>query len=112
LVAAHDGPVGVDLERLDQVNRAFCESIATPQERAALESGDAGTDLTAWAIDLWSSKEALAKALGDAVAYAPGRLQAPAGWPQLRAGAWRAERLTVPAGHVGWLCWRAAETGM
>lgn len=111
LVAAHDGPVGVDLERLEQVGRGFAASIATPEERAALEAGEVGSDEAAWAIALWAGKEALAKALGDAVAYDPRRLPSPVLWPELRAGAWRAARIPVPPGFVGWLCWRAAGEG-
>jgi hypothetical protein len=108
LVAAHDGPVGVDLERVEYVDRAFAVSIATPDELAALDAGEAGDDLAAWAIALWSGKEALAKALGDALSYDPRRLPSPLRWPNLRAGAWRAVPLPVPARHAGWLCWRTA----
>ncbi|MCW3049766.1 MAG: hypothetical protein JWO74_4050 [Solirubrobacterales bacterium] len=108
LVAASDGPVGVDLERVEPVDRAFAVSIATPDERGALDAGEAGDDIAAWAIALWSAKEALAKALGDAVAYDPRRLPSPLRWPNLRAGAWRAARVAVPAHHTGWLCWRTA----
>jgi hypothetical protein len=108
LVAAHDGPVGVDLERVEHVDRGFAVSIATPEELAALDAGEAGDDLAAWAIALWSGKEALAKALGDALSYDPRRLPSPLRWPNLRAGAWRAVPLPVPARHAGWLCWRTA----
>jgi hypothetical protein len=108
LVAAHDGPVGADLERVEPVDRAFAASIATPDEREALDAGEAGDDVASWAIALWSGKEALAKALGDAVAYDPRRLPSPLRWPDLRAGAWRAAPLPVPAHHVGWVCWRTA----
>jgi phosphopantetheinyl transferase len=104
LVAWHDRPVGVDLERIGPVERSFAESIATPAERAELA---AITDLDRWATDLWCSKEALTKALGDAVAYDPRRLEAPTRWPGLSSGPWRASRvMALPAGHVGWLCWR------
>lgn len=109
VVAAHDAPVGVDLERLEPVTRAFALSIATPEEAAALGIGAAGDDVSAWAIGLWSGKEALAKALGDALAYEPRRLGSPMLWPELRAGSWHAARLHVPGGHVGWVCWRGAD---
>jgi hypothetical protein len=59
---------------------------------------------------LWSSKEALAKALGDALHYDPRRLEGPAGWREGRAGSWRARALDVGEEYVGWVCWRA-ETG-
>jgi phosphopantetheinyl transferase len=107
LVAGHDWPVGVDLERVRAVSLAFAASIATPEERAALDAGEPGADLGAWAIALWSGKEALAKALGDAIDYDPRRLPSPVRWPDGRAGAWRAAELTVPEGHTAWLCWRA-----
>ena len=106
LVAWHDAPVGVDLERLEPVDRAFAESIATPGERAELAGREHDTG---WAIALWSSKEALSKALGDALLYDPGRLEAPARWPGLRSGPWRAAAVAAPPGHTGWLCWRVAE---
>jgi hypothetical protein len=104
LVAWHDAPVGVDVERVGHVERSFAESIATPRERTELAGV---TDLDRWATDLWSSKEALAKALDDAVLYDPRRLDAPARWPGLRSGRWQAARIaTLPPGHVGWLCWQ------
>ncbi len=66
-----------------------------------------GADLDAWVAELWCAKEALAKALGDAVDYDPRRLESPIRWPELRSGPWRARPIpALPAGHVGWLCWR------
>jgi hypothetical protein len=105
LVAWDERPVGVDVERVEPADRAFAASIATPAERGALPRSEA--ELARWTASLWSSKEALAKALGDALAYDPRRLEAPMRWPRLRAGAWRAAPVTVPPGHVGWVCWRA-----
>lgn len=103
LVAWCDGPVGVDIERVDPLARGFGESIATPAERRQLAGRlDADPVLVA---DLWSGKEALAKALGDALDYDPRRLEAPLAWRDGAAGAWRAARLPVPGGYVGWLCW-------
>ena len=104
LLAWHDGPVGVDLELIGPAPRDFAESIATPAERVELAGR---RDLDGWVTELWCSKEALAKALGDALAYDPRRLDAPMLWPELRSGPWRARRVTrLPPGHVGWLCWR------
>ena len=104
LVALNDGPVGVDLERLGPATRAFAESIATPDERVELAGR---SDLDHWVADLWCSKEALAKALGDALRYDPRRLEAPMRWPGLRSGPWRASRVArLPPEHVGWVCWR------
>jgi len=104
LVAWNDGPVGVDLERIGPATRDFAESIATPAERTELELHP---DLDGWVTELWCSKEALAKALGDALRYDPRRLEAPIRWPGLRSGPWRASPVTrLPPRHVGWLCWR------
>lgn len=102
LIAWHTGPVGVDLERLEDCPPGFAASICTPAERAARP---APTDPEA--IVLWSGKEALAKALGDALRYDPRRLESPWSWPDGRCGPWRARRLTVPDGLAGWLCWQA-----
>lgn len=61
LIARHEGPVGVDIERIQPYDRTFAESICTPTERSVALPGTA-PGLAA----LWCSKEALAKALGDA----------------------------------------------
>jgi hypothetical protein len=107
MVAWHARPVGIDLERIDPVDRAFAESIVTPGERAELAAHD--DELDTWVADLWSSKEALAKALGDAVLYDPRRLESPMRWPGFRAGPWRALAVAgVPPGHVGWVCWEGS----
>jgi hypothetical protein len=98
LVAFHDGPVGVDIERVVACDARFAESITTPAERVPRTDAEI--------VSLWSGKEALAKALGDAVDYDPRRLEAPGGWPGGINGAWRAAALALPAGCVGWLCWR------
>jgi hypothetical protein len=98
LVAAAPVRVGVDIERLDDAVTA--DAVLTP-----LEAGRSGgpNDWCSW----WSAKEALAKALGDARAYVGHRLESPALWPCARAGRWRAERLPVPDGFVGWVVWEA-----
>lgn len=106
LVAWHERRVGVDLERLEPLDRAFAASIATPEELREL---GALLDDPAFVASLWCSKEALAKALGDAVAYDPRRLRAPLTWPDALAGGWRARRLPgMPDGHIAWLCWEEA----
>jgi phosphopantetheinyl transferase len=101
LVAWHDGPIGVDIERFVSCPEEFAQAIATPSEEA---SGRwvTGDDL----ISLWSSKEALAKALGDALDYDPRRLESPAGWPDGVCGRWRTATLPAPHGHCAWVCWR------
>jgi hypothetical protein len=98
VVAFHDGPVGVDIERVVACDARFAESITTPAE--PVPRTDAET------VSAWSGKEALAKALGDAVEYDPRRLEAPGGWRNGVSGAWRAASLPLPDGYVGWLCWR------
>ena len=105
LVACHSRPVGVDIERTEPFDASFFVSICTPSERAQQVDLD---DLDDYAISLWASKEALAKALGDAVAYDPRRLGSPMFWPDGRSGPWRAASLPVPNGHSGWLCWQDA----
>jgi len=104
LVGWHGGRVGVDIERLDPLDRAFAESICTPAERKSFGGRLDDPELVA---SLWCSKEALAKALGDALAHDPRRLPSPLTWPDGAAGRWRARRLRseAPTGHVAWLCW-------
>ena len=105
LVSWHHDAVGIDIERLEPCNAAFVQSICTPEEiadRVTSPNVDAHTS------SMWSSKEALAKALGDPLSYDPRRLATPMFWPQGRAGCWRAANLPVNADHVAWLCWRSA----
>jgi hypothetical protein len=104
LVACHQAPVGVDIERIEHCEQAFGDSISTPAERA---SRPVEVDLDRVYTSLWSSKEALSKALGDALAYDPRRLEGPGSWPRGRSGPWRAQSLDVDEDHVAWLCWRA-----
>lgn len=61
---------------------------------------------------LWSSKEALAKALGDALDYDPRRLEGPGAWPEGRSGSWRARALEPAGEYVGWVCWREDPASM
>ncbi len=110
LVGWHTGPIGVDIERIVACDEQFARSICTPTEMAQ----------TPWASDreivsLWSGKEALAKALGDAVLYDPRRLESPASWTDRRSGAWRTVALPAPDGYCAWICWqepRATERGI
>ena len=106
LIACHSEPVGVDIERIEPHDQPFLESIRTPSEPAEPPAGAAADR---YAASLWSSKEALSKALGDALSYDPRRLESPITWPNGRSGRWQAASLTVPAGHVGWLCWRSPD---
>jgi 4'-phosphopantetheinyl transferase superfamily len=93
--------VGVDIERVEEYDAALAWTICAPAEREALSSCD--DELL---TSLWCAKEALSKALGDALSYEPRRLEAPLLWPGGRAGPWRGERIAAPAAHVAWLCWR------
>ncbi len=100
LIAWHSAPVGVDIERVTPCDERFARSICTPEEDAAQRwRGDA--ELTS----LWASKEALAKALGDALRYDPRRLQSPIGWRHGASGPWRAEPRDVGDGYRAWVCW-------
>ncbi len=106
LVAWHTTPVGVDLERVSASDRAFAESICTPTELGLFaDSLDDGRFVTS----LWASKEALAKALGDPLAYDPRRLQSPLTWSDGRAGSWSASELQVAPEHVAWVVWSLNE---
>ena len=107
LVAWHSSAVGVDIERVQPCDEVFGDSIRTPTERAA---GAPQGDRDRFFTSLWSSKEALTKALGDAVDYDPRHLEGPGGWPDGRLGPWRAATLEVGADHVAWLCWRAEDS--
>ncbi len=106
LIACHDEAVGVDIERVEHCDQTFADSILTPSERIASECTERGfhADITS----LWSSKEALSKALGDALQYDPRRLEGPGCWRDGRSGPWRASTLDVGAGYVAWVCWRAS----
>jgi len=102
LVAWHTTPVGVDLEPVGAADRRFAESICTPTELGMF--ADALAD-GRFVTSLWASKEALAKALGDPLAYDPRRLESPLTWIDGGAGGWRAGELQVAPGHVAWLVW-------
>jgi hypothetical protein len=106
LVAWHAAPVGIDIERITPWDDAFAESIRTPTERAA---GCSTQDGDRHLSSLWSSKEALAKALGDARQYDPRRLESPMVWPNGRSDPWRATTLAAAPGYVAWLCWRRCD---
>ncbi|HET9094156.1 MAG TPA: 4'-phosphopantetheinyl transferase superfamily protein [Solirubrobacteraceae bacterium] len=105
LLAWSERPVGVDLERMGSADRSLGESICTPGE---LRRYAERLDDPAFVTSLWSSKEALAKALGDAVDYDPRRLESPLGWPGGTAGPWRGEGFAPIPDHVAWLVWSIA----
>jgi len=105
LVGWHAGPIGVDIERVSTCPAEFSRAISTPAEEAS-HRWTTDRDL----ISLWSSKEALSKALGDALDYDPRRLESPASWPGGVCGSWRTASLTAPDRHCAWVCWRASCT--
>ena len=55
------------------------------------------------------AKEALAKALGDALLYDPRRLESPRTWLGGNAGRWHAAELPVGPSHLAWICWAGDE---
>jgi 4'-phosphopantetheinyl transferase superfamily len=101
LVGWHSAQIGVDIEGVVPCSPEFAGSISTPAEAA---SGQWISDREL--VSLWSSKEALAKALGNALDYDPRRLPSPAGWPGGACGSLRAATLPAPDGYCGWVCWR------
>ncbi len=106
LVAWHTTPVGVDLERVSAGDRAFAESICTPTELGLFADS---LDDERFVTSLWASKEALAKALGDPLAYDPRRLESPLTWVTGRASGWLASELQVAPEHVAWVVWSLNE---
>ena len=107
LVAIHTGRVGVDLERIQTCDTAFADLICTPTER---RDPACVTDPDHYLTSLWCSKEALAKALGDARRYEPSRIDSPLTWSQDTASPWQTTELTVAPGFVAWLCWEHTDT--
>jgi phosphopantetheinyl transferase len=105
IVAWHNAPVGVDIERVDALGVDFARSICSPLELED-EALIASLDDDVVVASMWSGKEALAKALGDAVDYDPRRLDSPLLWPHGVSGRWRASALSVPKGYVAWLVWQ------
>lgn len=110
LVAFHGERVGVDIEGVEATELGFFEGIATPAERQRLTPPTEGFARDRFLIRLWSAKEAAAKALGDALAYDPRRLDSPLVWERTQtglylAGGLRARELELGPNLVGWVCW-------
>jgi 4'-phosphopantetheinyl transferase superfamily len=104
LIGWHADRIGVDIERIVPCDERFGRSICTPAEA---DRGHGDREV----ISLWCGKEALAKALGDALRYDPRRLESPAAWIDGACGPWRARPLPAPAGYVAWVCWRSSAGG-
>ncbi len=104
LASWHDA-VGVDIERLQPHDLAFATTICTPRElievRLAAHEGDEGVLLS----HLWSCKEALAKALGDALRYEPSRLEVIDLLAVGHLGRWIGGSVDVDDRYCAWLCW-------
>jgi hypothetical protein len=105
LIGWHAGRIGVDIERIVPCDERFARSICTPAEAEAKPwtADQADQEI----ISLWCGKEALAKALGDALRYDPRRLESPASWTGGVSGPWTARPVPAPAGYVAWACWRS-----
>lgn len=103
LVAFHDAAVGVDVEQVAHCSAEFADLICAPDERS---QADEAADWDRYLTSLWSSKEALAKGLGDALQYEPARLFTPKGWRGRSIDGWRAEELFIETDVVAWVCWR------
>jgi len=103
IVAWHCEPVGIDIERIQSFDPAFTSSISTPAELA--DPPPSARELDRYTSSLWCSKEALAKALGNPLAYDPRRLESPSRWPGGCSGPWRTAHLAVGLKHTAWLCW-------
>ncbi|MAT60759.1 MAG: hypothetical protein CMH41_03735 [Micrococcales bacterium] len=103
LFAVHSDSVGIDIEFVDPYDPVFAESICTPAEWSKSQTRP---ETSLEVADVWSSKEALAKALGDAVKYDPRRLPSLALTPDSATGAWHTARIDVPFGYTGWVVWK------
>lgn len=89
IALAAEREVGVDLERVDRRSTAI-ERALTPGERAALGAGDRHLAL----LRTWCRKEALAKAAGTGLGWAPERFDTS------QPGPYRLADLDAPAGFV------------
>ena len=66
IALATDAEIGIDVERTSRRSRAI-ERTLTPAERTTLDGGDRHTEL----LRIWCRKEALAKAGGGGLGWAP-----------------------------------------
>jgi hypothetical protein len=117
LVVGWNARVGADLETPARATQgwslddpAFRKAILSPEERCTFTEDDTRVGATR----LWSAKEALAKALGDAKAYEPSRLSGPAAWTRGRRGRFASVEFgprEVGAGRLGWIVYEVVPVG-
>ncbi len=105
VVASWTREVGVDIVRPVDDDRF---SLDDPDFRALIMSPEdcsaRGSRSTVSAWDIWSSKEAAAKASGDPLGYVPAQHFSPCLWPEGRLGPWRALRIAgLPDELTGWV---------
>jgi 4'-phosphopantetheinyl transferase len=103
LAVAHGRAVGVDIERYDR-RRALgpiADQLFTDDEAAELRSLSEESRVRRF-FELWTQKEAYAKALGTGLAVPLRRLRAPAGWSMhdLQLGPGFAAALCVRGGRL------------
>ncbi|NNN04209.1 MAG: 4'-phosphopantetheinyl transferase superfamily protein [Acidimicrobiaceae bacterium] len=90
-------PVNDDHFSLEQ--RSFRDVMLSPLDLEALTRTP---DISAW--DIWSSKEAAAKAMGNPLSYIPHQHFSPALWPNGEFGKWRVSRIdNLPDDYLGWV---------
>jgi phosphopantetheinyl transferase len=97
LAVARGADVGVDVERIDPARALgpIADALFSDEERAELRAL-AGERRVGRFFELWTRKEAVAKALGVGLAMPLARLQAPVGW--------QLEDLDLGAGLAGAVC--------
>lgn len=96
---AYSTPLGVDLERIDprSVDEPLLEAVLTERERAGLDSGPK-SDRARRFFELWTMKEAWAKADGSGLSRGP--IAFPAGQPDDGQRPWIIEHVTPLPGFA------------
>ena len=112
VVLQSNHPCGVDLESLDSeiepwlfADQRFQDFVLAPGEAQAIKASKYA-EHGFLATVVWSSKEALAKALGDARKYSPSRLRSPISWESEPVQNWEAEFIEIEfADHSRFCIW-------
>ncbi len=78
IAAAHDSPVGIDIEPIAPRDAAFSGTLCGPRERLLLDEGVKASRATTdeWMTRLWCAKEAFGKHRGSGLDGAPGDFEA------------------------------------